>query len=765
MTSLRVLHLALAFLFYLACTLVLAHPVVSSIGTVLPNDPGDPVLNTWILWWNTYTVPLSSQWWNAWFFYPAPDVFTFSETLLGVVPISAPVQWITGSPVVAYNVVFMLSFALSAAAAHLLCFELSGRHDASLIAGLAYGFCPYRIDQLPHLQVLVSWWLPLALFALHRYLREGRMRWLVLFGVSYVLQGLANGYFLLFIPVLLFLWLLWFVPIVSQWRALVGIVAAGVASLAALAPVLVHYRSAHDYYGFVRSLEEIKFFSADVTSILSPAGALSVWGFLDDFRRPEGQLFPGLALVCLIILGLVGKPWPRPASWPRWRRILQSVLGIGALAEGLALAVRLAWGPWRIDVSGFRVSADRIDKLVSFTLVLALGWVLSGPTAAAAWRRRSPFPFYILAALVLFILALGPLPTFQGKPIMYDAPYGWLLRLPGFDGLRVPPRFWMLAALCLATAGGLAFQRLVPLGARLRTRWGLAAIAGCAILAEGWIVEMPTAPVPRRSAILERAATGPVLELPIGSGTDDLAAMYRSMFHRHPVMNGYSGHFAPHYLLLSRAFEKFDPAVLSLVAGLGVRDVLIRRHADTDGRLEAFISHLPGVHVTAGDEDETLYRLPATAFDEGDVGRRYGAALPIGSLAANVNDHITARAIDGDRLTRWDTGPQRDGLELTIDLGVQRAAGAVVLDLGPSPLDYPRILSIDLSMDGVEWSEVWRGETWPKVLSGVMRSPRDIPLEFPLGGRAARFIRLRQHGEDPVYFWSVAELRVLAQAD
>jgi hypothetical protein len=45
-----------------------------------------------------------------------------------------------------------------------------------------------------------------------------------------------------------------------------------------------------------------------------------------------------------------------------------------------------------------------------------------------------------------------------------------------------------------------------------------------------------------------------------------------------------------------------------------------------------------------------------------------------------------------------------------------------------------------------------------------MRSPRDIPLVFPIG-RSARYIRLKQLGEDPVYYWSVAELRVLAQAE
>jgi MFS family permease len=758
----RAFQILWAFLFYLACTLVLAYPVVRQIGTVLPNDPGDPVLNTWILWWSTFATPLSNQWWNAWFYYPAPDVLTFSENLLGVIPISAPTAWATGSPVVAYNVTFLLSFALSGTFAWLLCGELSDRQDAALIAGLAYAFCPYRIDQLAHLQVLASFWLPLVLFALHRYVREGRVRWLVLFVAAYVLQGLANGYFLLFVPILVLLWTLWFVPAGGRWSSLAGIAAAGAISIAILAPVLLRYQAAHEFYGFVRSLEEIRFFSADVTSILAPAPALSLWGFFDDFRRPEGQLFPGLVLVGLIVLGIAVRPWPRPARWPLWRRMLHGVFAVAAGVELLALVSRLSWGPWEAYIIGIRISVDRIDKLGSVLLLCSLAWVLSSPAAAAAWSRGLPFPFYVLASFIVFILALGPVPTFAGEPVLFHAPYGWLLNLPGFDGLRVPPRFWMLAALCLAVAGGLAFQRVVRASVGPGTRWGLAAIVGLAITAEGWVLEMPAASLPPRSAILERAATGPVLELP--AGPDDLAAMYRSIFHHRPVANGYSGHFAPHYFLVAEAFGALDPEAPSYIAALGVRDVLIRRQADSEGRIEAFVAGVPGVEAVARDEHEALYRLPAASLDEKAGPHRYGAPLPIMSLSASINDQFTPRALDNDRLTRWETGPQRQGDELTIDLGAERAAGAVVLELGPSARDYPRVLSIELSSDGVDWSETWRGRTWTHALLAIVRSPRDIPLVFPIG-RSARYIRLKQLGEDPVYYWSVAELRVLAQAE
>jgi hypothetical protein len=46
--------------------------------------------------------------------------------------------------------------------------------------------------------MLVSFGMPLALLGLHEYLESRRWRWLVLFGVSWLVQGAANGYYLVY---------------------------------------------------------------------------------------------------------------------------------------------------------------------------------------------------------------------------------------------------------------------------------------------------------------------------------------------------------------------------------------------------------------------------------------------------------------------------------------------------------------------------------------------------------------------------------------
>ena len=53
-----VLILALYFLFAIALT----YPLIVQMGTAVPNDLGDPLLNVWILWWNATNVPLTPGW-------------------------------------------------------------------------------------------------------------------------------------------------------------------------------------------------------------------------------------------------------------------------------------------------------------------------------------------------------------------------------------------------------------------------------------------------------------------------------------------------------------------------------------------------------------------------------------------------------------------------------------------------------------------------------------------------------------------------------
>ena len=153
----------LAAVLYSVLTVALTWPLILAPATTVPNDLGDPLLNTSLIAWNARTLPLTARWWNVPQFYPQPGVTAFSEHLLGLSPLTTPIVKLTGNPLLAYNAAFLLSFVLCGLSAHLLAYVLTRRHDIGVLAGLAFAFAPYRMSQIAHLQVLSAYWMPLAL--------------------------------------------------------------------------------------------------------------------------------------------------------------------------------------------------------------------------------------------------------------------------------------------------------------------------------------------------------------------------------------------------------------------------------------------------------------------------------------------------------------------------------------------------------------------------------------------------------------------------
>ena len=116
MNARRPVLLAAAALAVLACAY--SWPLVLHARSAVAHDRGDPLLVTWILWWSTHTLPLTGAWWNAPAFFPSTGVFAFSEHLLGLAPIAAPIIALTHSPVPAYTAAFLLSYVLSGLGAY-----------------------------------------------------------------------------------------------------------------------------------------------------------------------------------------------------------------------------------------------------------------------------------------------------------------------------------------------------------------------------------------------------------------------------------------------------------------------------------------------------------------------------------------------------------------------------------------------------------------------------------------------------------------------
>lgn len=738
---------------YLAAAAIVTYPLVTSMFEAVPHDLGDPLVYVWLIWWNARQVPFSASWWDGPQFFPATGSLAFSGHLVGVSLLTSPLVWMGLSPAFAYNVAFLLSFTLSAWTGYLLCRELTDDRPAAFVGGLAFGFAPYRLAHLAHLDVLSAYWMPLALVGLHRFRRTGKAVHLAIFAVSWLLQVLCNGYAFFHLSALVLLWMLWFTPPWREPRAAAAIGAAWISVALPLAPVLLKYREIHDAYGLRREGHELEAFSADVASIfdasplLAPANPVFGGG-------PETWLYPGVALVVTIALAVGMAMRARRVGHGRPYRRLRILLAVLAAAAALVAVSAVTFGPWRVELGPWRLSVSSVHKPLAIAWICLLALLATSARLRDAFQRHSFAGFYACAALATWVLSLGPTPRVFGTSVWYKAPYSLLLELPGFGSLRVPARFWLCSILCLAAVAALALAYLRSRAPSLK--WALVSVVGAAVLWEGWPERFPLESVPPRSAFLESGRrVRAVLELPLG-GFSDSKALYRSVFHGRPLVNGYSGHEPPHYAILRLGLARQEADVLTALAARHPMFVYVERSADPDSRWRGWLERQPGVALWGRDVTGDAYLVPSAASELA----KPGPPLPIRSVRANRGTHARA-LIDGDLRTRWTTGaPQSGSTKVVADLGSEQPVGALAVWQGPYPRDFPRELVVELSSDGSQWIEAWRGPTAARALAGCLDDPATIPMIFGLGDRRARFVRLRQTAVDPTYYWSMAEIAV-----
>ena len=566
---------------YLLISLVFTWPLVLGLGRDVPGDLGDSLLNMWILAWGAEHLPRLaigamswSDFWNANIFHPEPLALTFSEHLFGQTLQILPVYWLTGNVILCYNLLFVSTFALSGLGTYLLVRDLTGDARAAFLAGLVYGFLPYRIASIPHLQVMSSQWMPLALCGLNRFVTRSSTRGLAAGTAALVMQNWSCGYYLLyfapFAPAFV-LHRMWAVGRLKDIRMWTLLAAAAAATVLLTLPFLVPYAEAQHRYGFERSFGEVVRFSANVWSYVTAAESMRLWGrMLRYYPHGEGETFLGFVPWILALVAAAGAVRSAPpATGPQpiavWRRALILVLATVAVLQVVALLAAVTFGGFDTRVLGVALRARTpVRLLIQVVLAVALLLLVSAPTRRAAARlSRSPAGFCAVALLLALWLSLGPQPSagdlnvsgFGLYRVLYD-------HVPGFNGVRVPARYAMIAGLFLATLSGLGAAELLKW-----KRGALAvAIAGVLILAEGTAIPMgvnhawaqneatpPSRvfPPPLAPPVYARIAALPagtaITEFPFGDAAWDIRYVYYAAAHWKPITNGYSGAFPPAY--------------------------------------------------------------------------------------------------------------------------------------------------------------------------------------------------------------------------
>ena len=196
---LRALVHLLALAVYAILATVFTYPLVFNMDRV--NGTGDPAVMVWSMAWIShalFTEPATLY--GANFFYPTPEALAYTDLLLPSALLTSPLYYATNNPLLSFNVVLLLTYVLSGYATFLLVRRLLIGRDyavpAALFAGAIYTLSPYRYGHITQLNSMTTYFLPLILLFMHRYLEDGRRPInLFLMGLFFCLNALSGLYY------------------------------------------------------------------------------------------------------------------------------------------------------------------------------------------------------------------------------------------------------------------------------------------------------------------------------------------------------------------------------------------------------------------------------------------------------------------------------------------------------------------------------------------------------------------------------------------
>jgi hypothetical protein len=699
-----------------AClSLVATFSLILHLGRALPGDLGDPLFTSWLLGWDADRLRHGLHgFWDAPILFPSRNTIAFSEHMLGIAILVAPVIWLTGNPILGYNIAFLLTSVIAGSGMYLLARELTGRRDAAFLAGLAFAFAPMRALHISHLQVLAWGWMPVALWGLHRYFARRSTVALAVFVAAFTMQALSNGYFLYFLAMAVAFVVVY--ELVShparlgdRLRALGTLAAASLIILVFVGAVAFAYVSVRQQYGFRRPYDDWTMFSADVRSYLSVPATVRLWAaWLHPDAAPERQLFPGLVTLICAAAAL----WPGRAR--RGIAILYAALGATAFVLSLG-PEPAAWshrllpsGPYlwlaRIvpGMDGLRVPARlAVLVLMSLSVLAAVG----GARLLARLRPR---------ARIVAVVVLGAAVFAEGWAVP--------LRIAAFDAHGRP-------------------------GDRRAYRW-------LAQQPPGGAIELP---------ILEWAIA------------PTLTYQYATLSHGHPIVNGYSGYGSSLQEFLGGAasplndLDRMEDA-LDLLRAVGVRYVLVHPRDYADPNLGADVAAAIRARSTLASEDLRSDDVVAFRLREGDApvvgpsATRAGSRLRPADFHADASDAADRLplAFDGDGDTRWLTGRPQNGDEwITIAFDRPRDVSRIELQTASRSFgDYPRELLVEGTGEDGARSVLYQGPMLVPFGRALAKGGPQPTIVISLPANRTRTLTIRQTGRTRRWFWSVHELAV-----
>jgi hypothetical protein len=297
------------------------------------------------------------------------------------------------------------------------------------VAGAAFAYAPFRLEQDGHMQVISSGGIPLALAFAARGIRLARPGWL--FGAWLVAAwqlsiGFAIGLpFAYLIGALLLiggaLWWRGGHPAIDRRMLIAAVAGAAVFTLVAVLISRPYFRVEDAHPNATRTAADVAAFSGPAASLLTAPEENAVWGpattaFRDQVEwPPEGTLFPGALIVGLAVAGL---------GFGGLSRLLRAGLGAGVvvatiLALGFEEEGGLLWPyRWLYEFLPGWEAIRTPGRLVTFSSLALAILAAAGAQRLAAGIRGAPRWGVAPSAAACAVLALAV--AVEGRGLPFD---------------------------------------------------------------------------------------------------------------------------------------------------------------------------------------------------------------------------------------------------------------------------------------------------------------------------------------------------------
>ena len=410
---------------------VMTWPTVPHLATVGRLDSGDGKFSIWNVGWIGHALTTNPRRiLDANIFHPHTGTLAYSELNLVAGVLGLPGFVVGGNAIAATNVAILAGLLLTFVLTWALARRLTDSHGGALVAAAAFTFCPYVQAHTPHIQLLMTFGVPLVLLAFHAYRDQPGVGRAVSLGTALAVAGLACAYYGIFAGLGLGVLSLCLARASARYWG--GLVAALVVTVCLVAPIFLPYLAARRAVGATTSVsaDEARSWSATFATYRSSPSNLheAMTGVLTP--APE-SLFPGFLVLGLAVAGAVhlyrrGTPMERRVAWAYAAMLLFALWASFGPAAGLYTVLMQI-----VPAIGLLRAPSRLGLLVMVALAVFAAFGVRALSRRRAWMPAVLVP---LVALEFASLPWSVVPVDPRVPeawrILAEAPRGAVVEFP-----------------------------------------------------------------------------------------------------------------------------------------------------------------------------------------------------------------------------------------------------------------------------------------------------------------------------------------------